>query len=173
MSKSKAKLFWPLASALLLADCGTKRLALDGLLPDVPNSFFGGMIRFSLTYNRGAAFGIGEGSGYEPLLSIVAIAALAVLLTLYLLSRDEDRVRVLALALICGGAVGNLVDRLRWSRGVVDFIDIGVGDARWWAFNLADVGIVLGAILLVWSLRSRRRIPVLHDRSDPYLSARS
>lgn len=153
---SKAKLFWPLLCALLLADCGTKRLALEGLLPDGAHRVLGGFVRFSLTFNTGAAFGIGEGSGWEPLLAVLAIGVLAVLLGMYLLSQDDDRYRVIALALICGGAMGNLIDRLRWSRGVVDFIDIGLGDARWWTFNLADVGITVGAMLLVWSLRLRR-----------------
>jgi signal peptidase II len=55
---------------------------------------------------------------------------------------------VVALALVTGGAVGNLLDRLRSPRGVVDFIDIGVGDIRFWTFNVADVGVSIGAVLL-------------------------
>ena len=53
-----------------------------------------------------------------------------------------------ALGLVTGGALGNLVDRLRWDRGVVDFIDVGVGDVRFWTFNVADAGVTVGAILL-------------------------
>jgi signal peptidase II len=150
---AKAKLFWPLALALLLADCSTKRLALSALLPDGSQDVVGSVIRFSLTFNTGAAFGLGVGSGYEPLIPLLALAALAVLLGLYLITRENDREKVVALALICGGAVGNLVDRIIWPHGVVDFIDVGLGDVRWWAFNLADVGIIGGAVLLVWSYR--------------------
>ena len=57
-----------------------------------------------------------------------------------------------ALALVAGGAIGNVLDRFRTPggtyRGVVDFIDIGVGGWRFWTFNLADVGVTCGAILL-------------------------
>jgi signal peptidase II len=55
---------------------------------------------------------------------------------------------VVAVALVCGGAIGNLIDRLRWSRGVVDFIDIGVGATRWPTFNIADMAVSTGAIAL-------------------------
>jgi signal peptidase II len=61
----------------------------------------------------------------------------------------------MALALIFGGAIGNLIDRVRSPQGVVDFIDVGVGAYRWWTFNIADVGITLGALLLGWALWSR------------------
>jgi signal peptidase II len=51
--------------------------------------------------------------------------------------------------MIVGGALGNLYDRLRWTRGVVDFIDVGIGDTRFWTFNIADAGISVGATLMV------------------------
>jgi signal peptidase II len=59
---------------------------------------------------------------------------------------------IVALALVMGGALGNLLDRLRSTRGVVDFIDLGVGTWRFWTFNLADVGVSVGALLLAWHL---------------------
>ena len=58
----------------------------------------------------------------------------------------------MALALVCGGAVGNLIDRIRSNAGVVDFIDIGFGDSRWPTFNIADMAVSLGAFLLAWVL---------------------
>ena len=51
-----------------------------------------------------------------------------------------------------GGAAGNLIDRIRSPRGVVDFIDIGIGAVRFWTFNVADAGITVGAILLALTL---------------------
>ena len=63
-----------------------------------------------------------------------------------------DRVRAAALALVAGGAAGNLLDRLRTSRGVVDFIDVGIGAHRFYVFNLADVGVTTGAVLLALAL---------------------
>ena len=64
-----------------------------------------------------------------------------------------DRLAAAGLALIASGALGNLIDRLRSPRGVVDFIDVGIGDVRFWTFNIADVGITCGAILLVLALQ--------------------
>jgi signal peptidase II len=68
-------------------------------------------------------------------------------------TRPGDRLRLLALALVCGGATGNLVDRIRSPEGVVDFLDVGVGDWRWPTFNVADSAITVGAIalaILLW-----------------------
>jgi signal peptidase II len=59
---------------------------------------------------------------------------------------------VSALALVCAGAIGNLIDRLRSFFGVVDFIDIGIGDARWPTFNVADMAVSIGAGLLAYVL---------------------
>ncbi|HEX7024749.1 MAG TPA: signal peptidase II, partial [Gemmatimonadales bacterium] len=56
--------------------------------------------------------------------------------------------RAVALALVAGGAMGNLLDRVRSPLGVVDFIDVGIGDTRFWTFNLADLGVTAGALLL-------------------------
>ncbi|MGH7447666.1 MAG: signal peptidase II, partial [Longimicrobiales bacterium] len=52
----------------------------------------------------------------------------------------------------CGGAVGNLIDRVRSASGVVDFIDVGVGSVRWPVFNVADMAVTTGAIILALSL---------------------
>ena len=63
---------------------------------------------------------------------------------------------MIALALVCGGAVGNLIDRIRSRIGVVDFIDIGFGDWRWPTFNVADMAVSIGAFLLAWALWVKR-----------------
>ena len=79
----------------------------------------------------------------------LTIGALFILGRLYRATRDGDLARTLAISLVCAGAVGNLIDRIRSSQGVVDFIDVGIGDARWPTFNVADSAITCGAILLV------------------------
>ena len=63
----------------------------------------------------------------------------------------------MSLALVCGGALGNLIDRLRSSLGVVDFLDVGVGDARWPTFNVADMAVSVGAFLLAIVLWAEER----------------
>ena len=71
---------------------------------------------------------------------------------MYRTTSAHDRLQATALALVAGGAIGNVMDRFRTPggtyRGVVDFIDIGYGSWRFWTFNLADVGVTCGAILL-------------------------
>jgi signal peptidase II len=77
-----------------------------------------------------------------------------------------QRVRLTALALVCGGAVGNLVDRIRSGRGVVDFIDVYIGPLHWPTFNVADMAVTCGAVALAAVLWQEGRAS--HERSaDP------
>ena len=65
---------------------------------------------------------------------------------------DSDRLRLFVLGLLVAGAIGNVVDRLRSSQGVVDFIAVGIGSYRWPTFNVADSAISVGAVALAISL---------------------
>ena len=150
---SKARWFWPLAIALLVADCATKRVAERRLDLGVPRPVVGETVRFTLSYNTKAAMGFQLGGDSRRLvLSALSVAALIVLGVLYHRTRPTDRLRVIGVALVAGGALGNLVDRVRSAAGVVDFIDVGVRDLRFWTFNVADMGITIGAILLMLAL---------------------
>jgi signal peptidase II len=149
----KAKWFWPLAIALLVADCATKRAVESSLELGVPKPVVGETVRFTLSYNTNAAMGFQLGGDKRRLvLSAMTVAALIVLGVLYHRTRPADRLRVIGVALVAGGALGNLVDRMRSSAGVVDFIDVGVSNVRFWTFNVADMGITIGAILLMLAL---------------------
>jgi signal peptidase II len=88
---------------------------------------------------------------------VLTIGALVVLWRLYQATRQGDFVRTLALGLVCGGAVGNLIDRIRSPLGVVDFIDVGLRDMRWPTFNVADMAVSTGAFLLAWVLWGEER----------------
>jgi signal peptidase II len=88
-------------------------------------------------------------------LALLAIGALLVLGRLYARAEHGDVSLAVSAALVAGGAIGNLLDRLSSTRGVVDFIDVGVGDRRFWIFNVADVGVTIGALALA-VLISRR-----------------
>ena len=150
---SKARWFWPLAIALLVADCATKRAVESSLELGVPRPVVGETVRFTLSYNTNAAMGFQIGGDKRRLvLSVMTFAALIVLGVLYHRTRPGDRLRVIGVALVAGGALGNLIDRLRSSAGVVDFIDVGVSNVRFWTFNVADMGITIGAILLMLAL---------------------
>ncbi len=148
----KARLFWPLALGLLLADCGTKRIAEESLQLHRPQEILGEVLRFTLAYNPGAAFGIDVGPASRMVFIALTVVALGALFAMYRSTPPSHRIQLTSLALISGGALGNLLDRLRGAAGVVDFIDVGVGGARFWTFNLADAGITVGAILLALSL---------------------
>jgi signal peptidase II len=150
---SKARAFWPLLFTTFLADCATKQVATEQLTPAyTPHEILGEWVRFILTYNQDAAMGIDLGPWARPLLAILAVAMLGVLLVWYRRVARPDWATAAALGLIAGGALGNLLDRLRWDRGVVDFIDIGIGATRFWIFNVADAAITGGALWLAWRL---------------------
>ncbi|HZO17727.1 MAG TPA: signal peptidase II [Gemmatimonadaceae bacterium] len=152
-SSPKASLFWPVLVAVLAVDLTTKSLAVSFLAPEfVPHSVVGDLVQLTLAYNPGVSFGIEVGPYSRAVFTTLAVIAIVVLGRLYRATAGDDRPRALALALICAGALGNLMDRVRSERGVVDFIDLGIGSARFYTFNVADVGITLGAVLLAWIL---------------------
>jgi signal peptidase II len=152
-SRSNALRFWPLLAGVAVFDVVTKAMAVQGLGPQrVPHDVIGSVVRFTLVYNPGAAFGLHVGPLSRWIFTALTIVALVILGRLYAATTRGDVPRVLALALVCAGAIGNLLDRLRSDMGVVDFIDVGFGDARWPTFNVADMAVSAGAVLLAWVL---------------------
>ena len=115
-------------------------------------SFF----NLALTYNRGISFGLFNGAaGFNALVFSVAAAAIVAVL-IYWLSRARSPFLAIAIGLIIGGAVGNVIDRLRLGA-VVDFLDFHIGSLHWPAFNLADSAICIGvAAMLLDGLLLRR-----------------
>jgi signal peptidase II len=153
MQRSNSGLFWPVLVLVAAVDFCTKALAVSRLnFQRFPHDVYGEWLRFTLVYNPGAAFGLHVGTYSRWIFTILTIVALGILWRLYATTRAGDVVRTMALALVCGGAVGNLIDRVRSDVGVVDFIDIGFGDSRWPTFNIADMAVSLGAFLLAWVL---------------------
>ncbi|MGQ0561756.1 MAG: signal peptidase II [Gemmatimonadota bacterium] len=147
----KARLFWPLASVIVVADCASKRAVEDALPPGQPLEVLGEYVRFTLGYNTGIAFGIPFGIGARPLLILFTLVACAGIVWIYRTTDARQKAQIAALGLILGGAVGNLLDRFRSASGVVDFIDVGIGAIRFWTFNVADSAITVGAALLILS----------------------
>jgi signal peptidase II len=165
MQRSNSGLFWPVLVLVATIDFCTKALAVSRLgLQHVSHQVLGDWLRFTLVYNPGAAFGLHVGEHSRWIFMVLTIIALAILGRLYVATRGGDITRTMSLALVCGGAVGNLIDRVRAPRGVVDFIDIGLGDSRWPTFNIADMAVSLGAFLLAWVLwgedTETERVPV-------------
>ena len=149
----KTRVFWPISLLLLLVDCSSKELIVDRIGDaNVPHSVIGDAVRFTLSYNPDAAMGITLGPFSRLGFAVAALFAIAALTPLYRKTSPQHTSRIVALALICGGAAGNLLDRLRSARGVVDFIDVGIGAHRFYIFNVADLGVTFGAVILAFLL---------------------
>lgn len=150
---SNHALFWPLLFGVAMIDVVTKALAENALTPQrIPHDVFGSAVRLTLVYNPGAAFGLHLGPQSRWIFTLLTLLALVILARLFLSTRHGDMPRTLALAFVCAGAVGNLLDRLRSNLGVVDFLDVGFGDSRWPTFNVADMAVSIGAVMLAWVL---------------------
>jgi signal peptidase II len=128
-----------------LVDQVSKLLIVNTITPfDPPMNVIGTLLRFKLTYNPFGVFSISFGpSVLYYILSIVGIIVLTVVgLSL------KDKTAVIVFGVIIGGALGNMFDRVRLDY-VIDFIDMGFGNLRWFTYNLADAFITVGAIFLL------------------------
>jgi signal peptidase II len=109
-----------------------------------------------MTWNRGVSFGIFNNDGPWNALALSALSVVIVIALLIWLGKAQGRLISLALGAIIGGALGNVIDRVRWGA-VADFLDVHAFGWHWPAFNLADSAITIGAILLILdSLFSRQ-----------------
>jgi signal peptidase II len=142
---------------VVIADFVTKRMAIANLDYGISRNVLGNTARLTLVFNKGAAFGTTVGESSRWIFTVLALAILFVLIRMAHQAVPAERWKLLALGLVCGGALGNLVDRLRWTNGVVDFIDVGIGEHRFWVFNVADSAVSVGAVLLVLVLWAEER----------------
>ncbi len=157
-SRRNPALFWSVLLTVVIVDFFTKIAAASELLPQhIPHEVFGNTVRLTLVHNPGAAFGLHLGDYSRWIFMALTAGALYILGRLYQATKGSETLRTLAIALVCGGAVGNLIDRIRSATGVVDFIDVGVGDLRWPTFNVADMAVSIGAFLLAWVLWGEER----------------
>jgi len=156
-SGADRRIFWVTAGGVVLGDLASKLLAA-AYLTGHPVPLVGDYAVLRLVYNEGAAFGISLGPASRWIFLGLACAALLVLSAMVRSTRAGDRLRLVALALVCGGAAGNLIDRIRSAQGVVDFIEVGIGPHRFPTFNVADSAITVGAgLLLLDALLASRR----------------
>ena len=102
-----------------------------------------------LVWNTGVSFGMFAGNGTVKALILVIVAAVIVVVLLQWLRRSSGRLMPFGIGLVIGGAIGNIIDRLRFGA-VVDFLDFHLGDWHWPAFNVADSAICVGVVLLCW-----------------------
>lgn len=143
-----------IVGGILALDQWSKRWVTENLQFHSPVEVLGPFVRLTYTRNSGVAFGLGAGTGFPYYL--FSIAAILVILGMFVRGAVHGRWQTLSLALIMGGALGNLVDRLATGE-VVDFIEIGWSRWHWPIFNVADSAVSIGVVLfaLVWSRRER------------------
>lgn len=126
--------------------------AIGAKSPVEVTSFF----RLVMVWNYGVSFGMFSEPGTASVGMLVGVAAVMVAIMSYWLLRANDRFTALAIGMIIGGAIGNVIDRLRFSA-VADFFDFHIMHYHWPAFNIADSFICIGVALLVWDGFVRRK----------------
>ncbi|PKN76774.1 MAG: signal peptidase II [Deltaproteobacteria bacterium HGW-Deltaproteobacteria-10] len=142
------------AAVIIALDQITKNAITSRFLMHESYAVINGFFNLVYVMNPGAAFGfLASASATFRYVFFIGITCLAIVLIIYYLvkSKPGNIVTVLSLALIFAGAVGNLIDRIRFGA-VVDFLDVYIGTWHWPAFNVADSAITVGAILMIWEM---------------------
>ena len=145
----KSVRWYALAAAVVAADQLTKWLVMNYFAGHQPREEITGFFNLVLVYNKGAAFSfLAQAAGWQtPLLAAFALIAAAIVGVL-IFRNPQKALLCVGLGAILGGALGNLVDRLRFGQ-VVDFLDFHALGWHWPAFNVADSAITVGAALLI------------------------
>jgi lipoprotein signal peptidase len=137
------------ALVVFAADQASKWWILNGLdLPRLGRVDLIPTLSLTMVWNQGVTFGLFQARGFWGAFLLVAVAAVIVGALLVWLRRAETRLVAIAIGAIAGGAVGNVLDRVRFGA-VVDFIHFHVGGWSWYVFNVADAAIVCGVAALV------------------------
>ena len=137
-----------LSLLVLLADQASKGWVVDFFSGRPGQERFTSFFNLVLTWNSGVSFGLlRSGSPWGVMLLSALVIAIVVALQIWMW-RSANTLLALGIGLICGGALGNLIDRLRWGA-VRDFLDFHWGELHFWAFNLADSAVFVGVMLLI------------------------
>jgi len=161
---ARRSLFAACAAFVVVLDQATKWLASARLQMGEPVSLLGDFARLTLVHNTGAAFGLFPGSR-GPFI-VISVIAIGVVLYLFLRETHRNALNRILLGCILGGAIGNLIDRVRLGW-VVDFIDVGFGQTRWPVFNVADSAVTLGVLFLAWNLARAGRDAAPYPEDSP------
>jgi signal peptidase II len=139
-------LYFAIAALVVILDQASKRLVWEIYKYQGGAELIDGFLRFTLNRNRGAVFGILSGATH--LLLVIRIISIGVLAFFAYRMRFAPARKRVYLGLILGGAFGNLIDHIAAGE-VLDFIDMGFGAHRWPTYNVADIAVTIGAVLLI------------------------
>lgn len=163
----KLKLMSSTAGIILLLDQGTKYLALQFLQGKGTISYFNDCLRFLFAENRGGFLSLGASlpEGVRNILFLVLSSVFLLFFCIFTIRDQASTTAVLiASSMIIGGGVGNLIDRALRDGAVIDFVNMGIGSLRTGIFNVADMAVLFGCILLFFLLirSSIQHNPVKH-----------
>ena len=156
-----AFILFTVLTGTVIADQVTKRMATEALRWHAPHVYAGGVLTLLYTENSGAFLSLGSTlpPAVRTLIFNVLVAIALVLALVYLVAgQSTDRTQAMAITLFIAGGVGNLIDRVTHSGHVVDFVYLAAGPLHTGVFNVADMAITTGAVLLLvaWFQESRR-----------------
>jgi len=158
MSSWRNRVNYLLASIIVFfLDQITKRVVTQGMIQHESIQVIPNFLNLTYIHNRGAVFGLGSSMTSPYLswgLSILSVVSLAIILVYFLRLNVKNTRMYFGLALVLGGALGNLYDRLRYGY-VIDFIDLHWFDHHWPFFNVADMSICIGVGLLLISMSAK------------------
>jgi signal peptidase II len=146
------------ATAVIILDQITKAAIVAKFVKHESYTIVDGFFNLVYVMNPGAAFGfLANMSATFRYVFFIGITVVVMLCIIYYIvkSKPQNILMVISLTLIFAGAVGNLIDRIRFGA-VVDFLDVYIGTAHWPAFNVADSAISVGAVLMVWEMIMNR-----------------
>ncbi|MBN1885020.1 MAG: signal peptidase II [Candidatus Krumholzibacteriota bacterium] len=139
-------LYFTIAALVVILDQSSKRIIWELFRFSGGTDLIDGVLRITLSKNEGAVLGILAGS--RTILIAVTIAAIVALIVFSYRMRYAPLLKRVCLGLILGGAFGNLIDRIAAGE-VLDFIDMGIGSYRWPVYNVADIAVTVGAVVLI------------------------
>ncbi len=143
--KKNIRIFLILIVGVLLIDQISKLLIVNFFSPFEPaTNVIGSFLRLKLTYNPYGVFSISFG----PNILYYIFSSIGILILTYIGLSLKDKTSVIVFGIIIGGAMGNIFDRIRLDY-VIDFVDMGIGNLRWFTYNLADAFITAGALFLL------------------------
>jgi len=131
---------------IVAVDQVTKTYVLMGTVDDIQISQFLNIVH---AWNEGISFGLFSGDNSNVILMFIT-GIIALIFTILLL-KTEKQIMSIAYAFVVGGALGNLIDRIRY-RAVFDFIDLHMENFHWPTFNVADAFICVGGVILFWNI---------------------
>ena len=149
--------FFSLAAGVIILDQASKAVidaafglaSAHGPAPGlvVPTEIFGAFVRIAKTYNDGGLFGLFDATA--PILAVASLVVIGIMVVVQARSGPRASwLTTVALGLLLGGAIGNLIDRIRYGY-VIDWVDMGIGDWRFYTFNVADSAISIAIVLLL------------------------